>query len=154
MVDISISPSQSATVFVVIHSSIDDLKNHSFFIFLISPIWGSRVQNGRTPLWPIRLWSVSSTWPTLVQTVVCVVCVCVVCGTNDSRHGESVLARADYAPNWVTEHLRASSRRPRHPEPWTTKNSSSSRAEKRALTSMRTECEKCRKMRQKPSRTS
>ena len=33
MVDISISPSQSATVFVVIHSSIDDLKNHSFSFF-------------------------------------------------------------------------------------------------------------------------
>ena len=38
------------------------------------------------------------------------------------------------------------SRRPRHSEPSTMKNSSSSRAEKRALTSMRTECEKCRKM--------
>ena len=43
-------------------------------------------------------------------------------GTNDSRHGESVLARANNAPNWVTEHLGASSRRPRHPEPSTTKN--------------------------------
>ena len=40
------------------------------------------------------------------------------------------------------------SRRPRHPEPSTTKNYSSSRAEKWALTSMRTECEKCSKMRQ------
>ena len=38
----------------------------------------------------------------------------------------------------------------RHPEPSTTTNSSSSRAEKRALTSMRTECEKCRKMSLKP----
>ena len=39
-------------------------------------------------------------------------------GTNDSRHGESVLARAYYAPNWVAEeHLGASSRRPRHPFP-------------------------------------
>ena len=68
--------------------------------------------------------------------VVCVVvcgCVCVgglvcgvcgvrgvrgvrgVCGSDDSQHGESVLARADYAPNWVAEHLGASSRRPRHP---------------------------------------
>ena len=36
-------------------------------------------------------------------------------GTNDSRHGESGLARAYYAPNWVAEHLGASSRRPRHP---------------------------------------
>ena len=72
----------------------------------------------------------------VVVVVVCVV-VCVwwcvwwwcvwlcVCGTNDSRHGESVLARAYYAPNWVAEHLGASSRRPRHPfpalmagEPW------------------------------------
>ena len=51
--------------------------------------------------------------------------MCGVCGTNDSRHGESVLARAYYAPNWVAEHLGASSRRPRHPfpalmagEPW------------------------------------
>ena len=51
-------------------------------------------------------------------------------GTNDLQHGESVLARAYYAPNWVAEHLGASSRRPRHPEPSTTKNSSSSRAEK------------------------
>ena len=76
--------------------------------------------------------------------------VCGVCGTNDLQHGESVLARANYAPNWVAEHLGASSRRPLHPEPSTTKNSSSSRAEKWALTSMRTECEKCRKMRQKP----
>ena len=39
--------------------------------------------------------------------------------------------------------------RPRHPKPSTTKNSSSSRAEKWALTSRRTECEKCYKMRQK-----
>ena len=38
-------------------------------------------------------------------------------GTNDSRHGESVLARAYYAPKWVAEHLGASSRRPRHPFP-------------------------------------
>ena len=38
----------------------------------------------------------------------------------------------------------------RHPEPSTTKNSSSSRAEKWALTSMRTECKKCHKMRQTP----
>ena len=36
-------------------------------------------------------------------------------GTNDSRHGESVLARASYASNSVAEHLGASSRRPRHP---------------------------------------
>ena len=43
--------------------------------------------------------------------------VCGVCGTNDSRHGESVLARAYYASNWVAEHLGASSRRPRHPFP-------------------------------------
>ena len=27
------------------------------------------------------------------------VCLCGVCGANDSRHGESVLARAGYAPN-------------------------------------------------------
>ena len=74
---------------------------------------------------------------------------CGVCGSNDLQHGESVLARAYYAPHWVAEHLGASSRRPRHPEPSTTKNSSSSRAEKWALTSMRTECEKCGKMRQK-----
>ena len=33
MVDLSISPSQSATVFVVIHSSIDDLKKSQFFTF-------------------------------------------------------------------------------------------------------------------------
>ena len=58
-----------------------------------------------------------------VTCVVCVWCVwcvcgvCGVCGTNDSRHGESVLARAYYAPNWVAEHLGASSRRPRHPFP-------------------------------------
>ena len=56
----------------------------------------------------------------LVLVWVCVWCVgvcgmCGVCGTNDSRHGESVLARAYYAPNWVAEHLGASSRRPRHP---------------------------------------
>ena len=43
--------------------------------------------------------------------------VCGVCGSDDSQHGESVLARADYAPNWVAEHLGASSRRPRHPFP-------------------------------------
>ena len=44
--------------------------------------------------------------------------VCVgVCGSDDSQHGESVLARADYAPNWVAEHLGASSRRPRSPFP-------------------------------------
>ena len=50
--------------------------------------------------------------------VVCVVCVvCGVCRTNDSRHGESLLARAYYAPNWVAEYLGASSRRPRHPFP-------------------------------------
>ena len=36
--------------------------------------------------------------------------------------------------------------RPRHPEPSMTKNSSSSRAEKWALTSMRAECERCSKM--------
>ena len=33
-----------------------------------------------------------------------------VSGTNDSRHGESVLARAYNAPNLVAEHLGASSR--------------------------------------------
>ena len=43
--------------------------------------------------------------------------VCGVCGTNDSRHGESVLSRAYCATNWVAEHLGASSRRPRHPFP-------------------------------------
>ena len=56
--------------------------------------------------------------------LLCVLCVvCVVC--VDSEHGVSVQARADYAPNWVAEHLGASSRRPRHPfptlmvgEPW------------------------------------
>ena len=42
---------------------------------------------------------------------------CGVCGSDDSQHGESVLARADYAPNWTAEHLGASSRRPRHPFP-------------------------------------
>ena len=41
--------------------------------------------------------------------------VCV--GTEDSEHGVSVQARADDAPNWVAEHLGASSRRPRHPFP-------------------------------------
>ena len=41
--------------------------------------------------------------------------VCYVDGSDDSRHGESALARADDAPNWVAEHLGASSRRPRHP---------------------------------------
>ena len=38
-------------------------------------------------------------------------------GTSHSQHGVSVQARADYAPNWVAEHLGASSRRPRHPFP-------------------------------------
>ena len=36
-------------------------------------------------------------------------------GSDDSKHGVSVQARADCAPNWVAEHLGASSRRPRHP---------------------------------------
>ena len=50
--------------------------------------------------------------------VLCVWCVwCGVCGSDDSPHGVSVQARADYAPNWVAEHLGASSRRPRHPFP-------------------------------------
>ena len=48
----------------------------------------------------------------------------------------------------VAEHLGVRLRRP-HPEPSTTKNSSSSRAEKWALTSSWTEFEKCGKMRQK-----
>ena len=43
--------------------------------------------------------------------------VCGVCGSDDSPHGVSVQACADYAPNWVAEHLGASSRRPRHPFP-------------------------------------
>ena len=38
-------------------------------------------------------------------------------GSDDSPHGVSLQARADYAPNWVAEHLGASSRRPRHPFP-------------------------------------
>ena len=63
--------------------------------------------------------------------VVCTLCCGVVssvggvCGTSHSQHGVSVQARADDAPNWVAEHLGASSRRPRHPfpalmagEPW------------------------------------
>ena len=57
--------------------------------------------------------------------VLCSVVLCCVCGTNHSQHGVSVQARADYAPNWVAEHLGASSRRHRHPfpalmagEPW------------------------------------
>ena len=57
----------------------------------------------------------------VVWCVVCVVVVwcgvCGVCGTDDSQHAVSVQARADYAPNWVAEHLGASSRRPRHPSP-------------------------------------
>ena len=38
-------------------------------------------------------------------------------GSDDSPHGVSVQAGADSAPNWVAEHLGASSRRPRHPFP-------------------------------------
>ena len=61
---------------------------------------------------------------------VCMVCVSGwvvvgVCGSDDSKHAVSVQGHADYAPNWVAEHLGASSRRPRHPfpalmagEPW------------------------------------
>ena len=41
--------------------------------------------------------------------------VCGVCGSDDSKHAVSVQGHADYAPNWVAEHLGASSRRPRHP---------------------------------------
>ena len=40
-----------------------------------------------------------------------------VCGSDDSKHGVSVQARADDAPNWVAEHLGGGSRRPRHPFP-------------------------------------
>ena len=38
-------------------------------------------------------------------------------GSDDSKHAVSVQGHADYAPNWVAEHLGASSRRPRHPFP-------------------------------------
>ena len=40
-----------------------------------------------------------------------------VCGSDDSKHAVSVQGHADYAPNWVAEHLGASSQRPRHPFP-------------------------------------
>ena len=43
--------------------------------------------------------------------------LCGVCGSDDSKHAVSVQGHADYAPNWVAEHLVASSRRPRHPFP-------------------------------------
>ena len=56
-----------------------------------------------------------------------------------------------HAPNWCSRTPGSQTPGvPRHPEPSTKKNSSSSRAEKWELTSMRTECEKCCKMRQKP----
>ena len=70
----------------------------------------------------------------VVVVVVVVVVVLTVCNTR-----ESVLPRALLHIIQVAERLGASSRRPRHPKPSTTKNSSSSRAEKWALTSMRTE---------------
>ena len=53
----------------------------------------------------------------LCVVVCCCVVLCGVGGSDDSPHGVSVQARADYAPNWVAEHLGASSRRPRHPFP-------------------------------------
>ena len=65
-----------------------------------------------------------------VCVCVCGVCgvgvwVCGVCGSDDEERAVSGQGRASDAPNWVAEHLGASSRSPRHPfpaqmagEPW------------------------------------
>ena len=47
----------------------------------------------------VCVWCVCGVCGVVCVWCVCGVCVCGVCGTNDSRYGESVLARADDASN-------------------------------------------------------